>query len=71
MKYSAAMYYIVNPPTTPPSCPLFREGKGKEKDGSQIADEGASSSEEEEEEEEESAPDMKVDDHIDSCHFLN
>ena len=41
-----------------------RDGKGKDKDGSQIADEGASSSEEEEEEEEESAPDMKVHDAI-------
>ena len=37
-----------------------RDGKGREKDGSQIAEEAASSSEEEEEEEEESAPDMKV-----------
>ena len=36
-----------------------RDGKGREKDGSQIAEEAASSSEEEEEEEE-SAPDMKV-----------
>ena len=41
-----------------------RDGKGREKDGSQIAEEAASSSEEEEEEEEESAPDMKVHHHV-------
>ena len=41
-----------------------RDGKGREKDGSQIAEEAASSSEEEEEEEEESAPDMKVQHHV-------
>ena len=40
-----------------------RDGKGREKEGSQIAEEAASSSEEEEEEEE-SAPGMKVHHHV-------